>query len=135
MILMALGLTMLSLLGLWLFGGFVLRLAGLLLVLAGGVGVAIGGDASGILFAAIGALLWLAGHWHYALRHREYKSPLARHLFCRWAPEWLDPTRNWAVAVEPDRGDSDNARSERLATWLLRDLEPPHPPPDEGGEP
>jgi len=23
----------------------------------------------------IGAALWLAGHWHYALRHDDYKSP------------------------------------------------------------
>jgi hypothetical protein len=135
MIIMALALMMLGLLGLWLFGGFVLRLAGLLLILAGGVGVAIDGDASGILVAAIGVLLWLAGHWHYALRHQEYKSPLARHFFCRWAPAWLDPTRNWAVAVEADRGDRDNARPGRRATCPLPDAELPRPRTDQGGEP
>jgi len=101
----ALGIAILGLLGLWLFGGFALRLSGLLLFIAGGAGLAIGGDANGILVAALGALGWLAGHWHYALRHQEYKSPLARHIFCRWAPAWLDPTRDWSVPVAADRGD------------------------------
>jgi hypothetical protein len=62
---------------------------------------------AGFLVLAIGALLWLAGHWHYALRHHQYKSPLADYFFLRWAPEWLDPTRNWAVPVaENDRAGS-----------------------------
>ena len=96
-----LGILILGALALWFLGGFVLRLAGLLIFLAGAAGVA-SGNAAGILVATLGALGWLAGHWHYALRHQEYKSPLARHLFSRWPLAWLDPTRDWSVPV--DRG-------------------------------
>lgn len=105
MTLVTLGIAILGLLGLWLLGGFVLRLSGLLLFIAGSAGLTIGGDANGILVAAIGALCWLGGHWHYALRHQEYKSPLARHIFCRWAPAWLDPAQDWSVPVAPNRPD------------------------------
>src|SRR5215467_6051304 len=92
------GVLLLGALALWFLGGLVLRLVGLLIFLAGAVGVA-RGDAGGILVAALGALGWLAGHWHYALRHQEYKSPLARHLFSRRPLTWLDPTRDWSVPV------------------------------------
>lgn len=94
-----------GLLVIWLLGGVLLRIGGLLLVVAGGLGLALQHDANGILVLAIGALLWLAGHWHHALRHHAYKSPLARYVFLRWAPAWLDPTRNWAVPVAPERAD------------------------------
>lgn len=94
---------------LWLLGGVFLRIGGLLLVLAGGFGVGLQHDPNGILVLAIGALLWLAGHWHYALRHHEYKSPLAGYVFLRWAPGWLDPTRDWAIPV----ADGEAADSER----------------------
>jgi hypothetical protein len=104
------GVTILGgLLALWLLGGVLLRIGGLLLVLAGGLGVGLQRNASGVLVLAIGALLWLAGHWHYALRHHEYKSPLAGYVFMSWAPSWLDPTRDWALpiadseAVDPER--------------------------------
>lgn len=90
-------------LGLWFFGGFVLRLGGLLIFLAGIAGV-VSGNTGGTFVAIIGALAWLAGHWHYALRHQEYKSPLARHLFSRRPLSWLDPTRDWSVPVERDGG-------------------------------
>jgi hypothetical protein len=96
-----LGILIFGALALWLLGGFVLRLVGLLIFVAGAVGVA-SGNASGILVAVLGGLGWLAGHWHYALRHQEYKSPLARHLFSRRPLAWLDPTRDWSVPV--DRG-------------------------------
>ncbi len=98
-----------GLLVLWLLGGVLLRIGGLLLALAGSFGVGLQHNASGVLVLAIGALLWLAGHWHYALRHHEYKSPLAGYVFMRWAPGWLDPTRDWALpiadgeAVDPER--------------------------------
>jgi hypothetical protein len=100
---------LLALLGVWLLGGVLLRIGGLFLILAGGCGVGLQHNASGVLVLAIGALLWLAGHWHYALRHHEYKSPLAGYVFMRWAPGWLDPTRDWALpiadgeAVDPER--------------------------------
>ncbi|MGH2973579.1 MAG: hypothetical protein ACRDLL_01740 [Solirubrobacterales bacterium] len=94
------GVAILSgLLALWLLGGVVLRIGGLLLALVGGFGIGLQHDANGLFVLAIGALLWLAGHWHYALRHHEYKSPLAGYVFGCWAPEWLDPTRDWAIPV------------------------------------
>jgi uncharacterized membrane protein YqjE len=101
MIAATVGSLILGALALWFFGGLLLRLAGLLIFVAGVVGAA-RGNAGGVLVAALGALGWLAGHWHYALRHQEYKSPLARRLFSRWALSWLDPTRDWSVPV--DRG-------------------------------
>lgn len=89
----------------WLFGGFVARVGGLLLVLAGTANLAFSPQMSAVMLIGIGAAMWLVGHWHYALRHQSYKSPLARHVFCRWAPERLDPTRDWAVAVVPEPTD------------------------------
>lgn len=87
---------------LWIFGGIVLRLAGLLLFFSGCAGVALGSDPGGaFLVGAVGVLLWLVGHWLFALRHQEYKSPLARRVFAR-LPSMFDPTRRWAVpAAEP----------------------------------
>lgn len=96
------GLAMLGLLGLWFFGGIALRLSGLLLFIAGAAG-AVNGNPSGIRVAVLGGVVWLAGHWHYALRHQEYKSPLARRLFSRRPLAWLDPTPSWSVPVEPNR--------------------------------
>lgn len=85
---------------LWLFGGFVARLGGLLLVFAGLANLALSPQLEAPLLIATGALAWMLGHWHYALRHQHYKSPLARHVFCRLVPPRLDPSRGWAVAVE-----------------------------------
>lgn len=93
-----------GMLAFWLFGGMVARLGGLLFVFAGIADLALAPNASALLLIAIGALAWLAGHWHFALRHQEYKSPLARYVFCRWTPSWADPTRGWAVTVAPERG-------------------------------
>jgi hypothetical protein len=106
----ALGLALLSLIGFWLFGGLLLRIGGTILALGGVAGLALTGDPEALLCVAIGVALWLTGHWHYALRHHEYKSPLARYVFCRWAPARLDPTRGWAVAVseeavQPETGE------------------------------
>lgn len=101
MIAATVGSLILGALALWFLGGFVLRIVGLLIFVAGVVGVA-SGSAGGTLVAVLGALGWLAGHWHYALRHQEYKSPLAGHLFSRRPLSWLDPTRDWSVPV--DRG-------------------------------
>ena len=58
----ALGIAALALLFTWIFGGFLLRAGGLLLVFAGATVLALSGNANGILVAAIGAVLWLLGH-------------------------------------------------------------------------
>lgn len=109
-----LGIAILGLASLWLLGSFLLRAGGLLVMFAGALGLVIGGDGGGIAMICLGLLAWLAGHWHFALRHHEYKSPLARYVFCRWAPSWADPTRNWAVAVVPEQtGQPDRARGGR----------------------
>ncbi len=116
MIVSALGIAALAALLVWILGGIVLRLGGLLVAMAGLAGLAISGDVAGVLVFVIGAVLWLAGQWHYALRHQEYKSPLARHLFCRWLPGALDPTRLWTSAVideRPRREAADRRRDAR----------------------
>lgn len=115
MIVTALGIVALAALLGWILGGIVLRLGGLLIAVAGLAGLAISGDVAGVLTFAIGALLWLAGQWHYALRHQEYKSPLARHLFCRWLPAILDPTRRWSSAVVDERPRREAAERRRDA--------------------
>lgn len=96
-------------LGFWLLGGFVARVGGLLLVFAGTANLALNPRMGTVVLIGIGASMWLLGHWHYALRHQSYKSPLARHIFCRWAPTWLDPTRNWAVAMAPEPADDEGS--------------------------
>lgn len=73
----ALGIAALALLFTWIFGGFLLRAGGLLLVFAGSTALAVSGNANGILVATFGAVLWLLGHGHYALRHEAWKSRLA----------------------------------------------------------
>jgi len=94
MILADLALVALALLFVWVLGGLLLRLIGYTLALAGAGVVALTGNANGALVFAIGIALWLAGHWLYALRHDQYKSPLAEFLFCRFAPACLNPTRD-----------------------------------------
>jgi hypothetical protein len=102
--LVALGVAVLGALAvIWLLGGILSRVGGLVLVAAGSFDIALQRDPNGILDFVIGALLWLAGHWHFALRHHEYKSPLARYVFCRWAPAWLDPTASWSIPVSQCR--------------------------------
>lgn len=99
------GAILLALVGLWVFGGLALRIGGLLIFFAGTAGLIIGSNPLGILAAAIGAGCWLSGHWLYAFRHQEFKSPLARQIFGRWAPSWLDPTRDWSVPTTLDSGN------------------------------
>lgn len=77
----AIGLALLVALGFWIFGGFALRLGGVLLVLVGAVGLATTTNASGLPLVALGALLWWMGHFHYALRRGLWKSGLAGRAF------------------------------------------------------
>jgi hypothetical protein len=89
-------------LGVWLIGSLVLRVVGVLIVIAGLVG-ALQGQTAGLLVAAIGAVAWLAGHSLYAYRHHVYRSPLARRLFLSRPLQALDPTRGWAIPADaPD---------------------------------
>jgi hypothetical protein len=85
----------------WLAAGVVLRIGGIG-VAAIGLLLALLRHPIGLLIAALGALLWAAGHWHHALRHHTYKSPLARRLFIDLLPAWADPTRGWSIPTDHD---------------------------------
>lgn len=99
------GIGLVVLAAVWRLGGVALRVGGPLVIAAGIVGLAVGSDPiAAAAVVALGFVLWSLGQWHYALRKLEYKGPLARYLFCRWAPGWLDPTRDRAVA-EPRAGE------------------------------
>lgn len=98
MIVTTIGIATLAAIGFWLIGGIVLRVGGTIIALVGAAGLVLNGNANGILVFAIGVALWLVGHWHFALRHHEYKSPLAERVFS-WLPPRLDPSRGWAVPV------------------------------------
>jgi hypothetical protein len=88
---------------LWMIGGTLLRVAGLMVILAGLASTAISGRPSGAVAALIGSVVWLAGHWLYAVRHHHFRSPLARRIFLTVLPAPLDPTRGWGVPNVPPR--------------------------------
>lgn len=79
----ALAIVVFGLLAVWVLGGLVARLGGLLLLGSGIAALALDPGGAALVAIACGVCLWLAGHWHYALRHHTCKSPLARHLFRR----------------------------------------------------
>lgn len=86
----------------WMIGSIALRLLGVLLVLIGLANLAMSTDvgvASIIGVMALGVLLWLAGHWLYAVKHHVFASSIARRLFERVLPRQLNPTRGWGVRV------------------------------------
>lgn len=85
----------------WRFGGALLRWAGGFLGIGGLLATASTGSPQMALAAVIGLLLWLAGHWLWALREHYYRSPLARRIFLTLLPEQLDPTRGWGVPNIP----------------------------------
>jgi type IV secretory pathway TrbD component len=62
-------------------GGVLLRAAGLVVAALAALDLALVGNAAAVLLFVVGLALWLVGHWHYALRHHEYKSPPARRIF------------------------------------------------------
>jgi hypothetical protein len=88
-------------LGVWLFGGFVLRACGALLAVGGLASTAVTGSPGMAIAAILGSLAWLAGHWLFGLRHHYYRSPLARRVFVQWLPARLDPTHGWGVPNVP----------------------------------
>lgn len=103
------GIAILAIVGFWLFGGVVLRVAGIVFVFVGLVSLVTLADPAALLMVVIGLVMWLAGHWHFALRHHEYKSPLAQRVFLQVLPPRYDPTRHWGTPVvsqpaEPERG-------------------------------
>lgn len=100
-----------GLLAFWLLGGLIARVGGPLFVFAGVANLALAPRVGAALLIVIGAATWLVGHWHYALCHHAYKSPLARYVFCRWAPPWLDPTTNWVPTAAPQLSSSTERRA------------------------
>jgi hypothetical protein len=88
-------------LGVWLLGGVVLRIGGVLLVTVGLLSTAMTGSLSAVLVTALGCLACLAGHWLFGLRHHYFCSPLARRVFHEGLPPQLDPTRGWGIPNVP----------------------------------
>lgn len=64
------GIAIVALVGFWLLGGVLMRIGGMLLVLAGGAVLAVTGNGGAVLLLLAGAALWLAGRAHHAVRHR-----------------------------------------------------------------
>jgi hypothetical protein len=90
--------------GLWLFGGVVLRVGGAASLTIGLLLAADTGSTSAALIVVPGALAWLAGHWLFAVRNHHYRSPLARRIFLVTMPRRLDPTRGWGIPnIPPER--------------------------------
>lgn len=90
--------------GLWLFGGVVLRVGGAASVMIGLLLAVDTGSVSAALIAVLGALAWIAGHWLFAVRNHYYRSPLARRVFLVAMQRRLDPTRGWGLPnVPPER--------------------------------
>ncbi len=83
----AIGVAILALAGIWLFGSLLARWSGALLVVAGSVGLASSGDARGLLLIVLGAALWLGGHLLYRMRRGVWKSALAERLCLAVLPE------------------------------------------------
>lgn len=96
-----LGIAIVAAVVLWLLGGAFLRVGGAFFALLGAISLITLGNAFALVVVLIGFAMWLAGHWHFAVRHHEYKSPLARRIFLQALPPRLDPTRNWAIPVAP----------------------------------
>jgi hypothetical protein len=93
------GISVLAAVGLWFLGGVFLRVGGAILAFVGVVSLATLANPAALLLVVLGFGMWLAGHWHFALRHHEYKSPLAQRIFLQVLPPRLDPTRHWGRAT------------------------------------
>lgn len=104
------GISIVIAVGFWMAGGVVLRVGGLMCAVFGALILAIAHSLLGIVVFGFGFVLWLAGHWHYAVRYHAYKSPLAQRIFQQVLPARLDPSRGWGqpvVLVEPRRESSE----------------------------
>jgi hypothetical protein len=106
MILTVIGIAIIGAVGFWLLGGVFLRVGGAIFAFVGAVSLISLGDPAALFMVVLGLAMWLAGHWHFALRHHTYKSPLARRFFLQVLPPRYDPTRGWGTPVvseEPPR--------------------------------
>jgi hypothetical protein len=90
MLTVAIAIAVIVIVGFWVVGGVLLRAGGIIVATFGVLVLAIDHSLAGIILLAVGVLFWLAGHWHYALRHHEYKSPLAQQAFQQFLPHRLD---------------------------------------------
>ena len=99
MALTILGIAIVAVIGFWILGGLFLRAAGVVFVFVGAISLIALRDPTALFMLVLGVVMWLAGHWHFALRHHEYKSPLAQRIFLQVLPPRYDPTRRWAVPV------------------------------------
>jgi hypothetical protein len=113
MILTVIGIAIIAVVGFWIFGGVFLRAGGVIFAFVGAISLITLGDPVALFMVVLGFAMWLAGHWHFALRHHEYKSPLARRVFLQVLPPRYDPTRRWATPVvsEEPPADLDERRS------------------------
>lgn len=93
----------------WFAGSLALRVAGGVLLLVGLIGTATTSPA-GLIVAGLGAVLWLAGHWLYGVRHHVLASPLARRLFWQTPLRRIDPTRGYGIPTVPPRSRRDPTR-------------------------
>jgi hypothetical protein len=87
--------------GFWLFGGLLLRAGGALLLAAGLLIAASTGSLAAAVVAALGGIVWLCGHWLFAVRNHYCRSPLARRVFLTALPRSFDPTRGWGLPNVP----------------------------------
>jgi hypothetical protein len=126
MALTVIGIAILALGGFWIFGGIFLRVVGIVFVIAGVISLLTLGDPIALFMVGLGFVMWLAGHWHFALRHHEYKSPLARRIFLQVLPPRYDPTRHWGAPVSEISGD----RQGDAGTEMPEHQPPTVPPPD-----
>jgi hypothetical protein len=95
----AIAIAIIAAVGLWMLGGIFLRVGGVVLVFVGVISLVSLGDPIALLLVLIGLAMWLAGHWHFAMRHHEYKSPLAQRIFLQVLPRRYDPTRHWGMPL------------------------------------
>ena len=102
-------------------GGVFLRVAGAFFAFVGVVSLITLGNPIALFMVVLGFTMWLAGHWHFALRHHEYKSPLARRIFLQVLPPRYDPTRHWGAAIV---SDAPEGRGEYATTGWRGDEEP-----------
>ena len=101
MALTVIGIAIIAVIGFWILGGIFLRAGGIVFAFAGVVALITLHDPVAFFMLVLGFVMWLAGHWHFALLHHAYKSPLAQRIFLQVLPARYDPTRGWGVPVAP----------------------------------